>query len=116
MLVGNLPVFEADNDSYCHLNGFSCRRDVRQQPINCRRVLKADHQFFNDLTFTDRPRHAYHLHIWREKFANKMIAIECTHAITPHASSRGRHMIEMWIIAHRRHGCVKVTAELSIHM
>jgi hypothetical protein len=30
MLVGNLAVFEADNDGYGHLNWFSCWGDARQ--------------------------------------------------------------------------------------
>src|SRR5262249_61441374 len=30
MLMGNLAVFEADNDSYGHLNWFSCWGDARQ--------------------------------------------------------------------------------------
>src|SRR3974377_751744 len=77
---------------------------------------EAERQFFDDLIITDRPRDACHLHIWRKKLTNKMIAIKCAHAITPNASSHGRHMIEMWIIAHCSHGCVQVTGELGIHM
>src|SRR6266542_4185706 len=79
-------------------------------------MRKADHQFFDDLALTDRPRDAGHLHVWRKELAHKMIAIKCSYAITPNASSHGRHVIEMWIIAHRGHGCVKVTGELGIHV
>ena len=77
---------------------------------------EADRQFFDDLIITDRPRDACHLHIWWKKLTNKMIAIKCAHAITPNTTSDGRHMIEMWVIAHCSHGCVQVTGELGIHM
>jgi hypothetical protein len=30
MLVGNLPIFEADNDGHGHLNWLSCRGNARQ--------------------------------------------------------------------------------------
>jgi hypothetical protein len=73
-------------------------------------------QLLDDLVLSHRARDTRELDVRRKELSDKVIAIKCPYAVTPHSSRHGRHVMEMRIIAHGGHGCIQITSELGTYM
>jgi len=96
--------------------GIDRELERRQQPVDRLGVGKADRDFVHHLILTNRARHICHGHIRREELTDEMIPIECPHALAADAPGHGWDVIEMGIVAHRRHRRVEIAGEFRFHV
>jgi hypothetical protein len=116
MLMRNFSVLESRNDNHGHFNGFPGGRNAGQEPVDHRRVREADDEFVDNLICTDGARYVRHLHIRREKLADKMIPVKRSDALVSGAADHGWYIGQMGSGGHRGHGRRKIAGQFRVYV
>jgi hypothetical protein len=77
---------------------------------------KGDSEFLDQLTVVHCLGNRLHYDIWRPKLSDEVVLVKLANGISAFSAHMVWHVVEVWIIGHSGHGCIKVAVEFGLHV
>ena len=107
VLVGELVALELRHDAERQPHVPARRSDARQQLIHRDVVREREDELVDHLLVADRPRDGRDLDV-RGPLADEVPTVEATHFLETNPSGHHRHVVDIRVVGHRRHGGLEV--------